>query len=98
MATRYSRYTDIFSYPWLGVQISGVDLRAWILTQRPAPPPSGRRYASDDKLVADAIEGINSGTWSNAHKAAKDLAERAEGTREAAIDRLGGKIRKALGN
>jgi hypothetical protein len=98
MTARYSRYSggDSFSDPWVGVRISDADLRAWILAQKPAPPPPSRRYASDDDLVAEAKEGINSGAWPNAHKAAKALAKRAEGNEQAAITRLRGKIRAKI--
>jgi hypothetical protein len=61
-----------------------------------ASPPLGRRFASDEQLVAEALEGIRSGRWANAHRAAVDLEKRAEGASpEAKIRRLGGKIRGA---
>jgi hypothetical protein len=56
-----------------------------------------RRFVSDDKLVAEALEGIRSGRWPNAHKANQDLADQAEvASSESTVRRLGGKIRTAM--
>jgi hypothetical protein len=76
----------------------------WLKRNRPSPPvvqPSSpqnrRRYANDNGLVAEAVKGIENGTWPNAYQAAQALAPRAEGTRfEAKSDRLGRKIGKRL--
>jgi hypothetical protein len=78
------------------MRISGHDLIAWILTQKPVVAP-GRRYATDNDLVSEGVKGIRAGTWPNANKAATDLAPRAEGNVDAATDRLRRKIRAALG-
>jgi hypothetical protein len=59
--------------------------------------PSNRRFTSDERLVAEALEGIRSGRWPNAHKAAMALEDQAEGaSSEAKVRRLGGKIRAAM--
>lgn len=56
-----------------------------------------RRFVSDDELVALALAGIKEGHWSNAHKAALDLAGQAEGaTFDSKVTRLGKKIRAAM--
>ena len=78
------------------VRISGSDLIAWTLTQNPVAIP-GRRYATDDDLVVEGVNGIRAGKWANANKAATDLAPRAQGNADAAADRLRRKIRTALG-
>jgi hypothetical protein len=62
-----------------------------------ASPRLGRRFVSDEQLVAEALEGIRTGRWPNAHRAAQDLEERADGASpEAKVRRLGGKIRDAM--
>jgi hypothetical protein len=59
--------------------------------------PANRRFVSDDLLVAEAIEGIRTDHWPNAHKAALELAKRAKGASyEAKVRRLGGKIRNKM--
>jgi hypothetical protein len=60
------------------------------------PPPSNRRFVSDDELVAEGVEGIRSGRWPNALQAAKALAAQADGASpESIIDRLRKKIKEA---
>jgi hypothetical protein len=61
--------------------------------------PANRRFASDEKLVAEALEGIRTDQWSNPLQAAEALASRAEGnsTLASKIDRLRKKI-KGAGN
>ena len=59
--------------------------------------PANRRFVSDDELVAEGIAGVKSLRWPNSHKAAQELALRAEGASyESSVLRLGQKIRKAL--
>jgi hypothetical protein len=56
-----------------------------------------RRFVSDEELVAQGAEGIRSGRWPNSHKAAQELARRAEGASyQSSVLRLGGKIRQAM--
>jgi hypothetical protein len=62
-----------------------------------SPSIAYRRFTSDEELVAEALEGIRAGRWSNAHQAAIALEPRAEGaSSDAKIRRLGGKIRGAM--
>jgi hypothetical protein len=66
------------------------------LDEEAPAPPSNRRFVTDEKLVAEALEGIRSGRWSNAHQAAKALASQADGaSQDAIITRLRKKIRDA---
>jgi hypothetical protein len=60
------------------------------------PPKKYKRYLTDDPLVAEAVEGIKSGKFANAWRAAQALAPRAEGSDSAKGFRLYGKIRDAL--
>jgi len=56
-----------------------------------------RRITTDEDLVVEGLAGIRSGRWANAHKAAQDLAHRAEGASyDSSVQRLGQKIRKAM--
>lgn len=89
------------------IRINEKDLVDWRDRHLPAQPvkpvkvASGRRYVLDEVLVAEAVAEIRAetGTWANANQAAEALAGRAQGSsREAIIDRLGRKIRNALGD
>jgi hypothetical protein len=88
--------TDIMTYGRaLRAQFENVCGLSKIEEDTSAAP--NRRFVSDEKLVAEALEEIQSGRWANAHQAAQALAERAEGaSRQSTIVRLGIKIRKAM--
>jgi hypothetical protein len=59
--------------------------------------PSNRRFVADEKLVAEALEGLQSNRWPNVHQAALALERRAEGASpQAKVRRLSDKIRKAM--
>jgi hypothetical protein len=66
-------------------------------TKEPTPFEKYKRYTTDDDLVVEGVNGIESRTWSNPLKAAKALADRAEGSSHAStVDRLRKKIRKKI--
>jgi hypothetical protein len=55
-----------------------------------------KRYATDDDLVREGVDGIRLKRWPNPYQAAQALAPRAEGTSEAAkVKRLRTKIAAA---
>lgn len=56
-----------------------------------------RRIVTDEALVQEGLDGVRSGKWQNAHKAAEALAPRAEGASiSSTIKRLEGKMRKRM--
>jgi len=68
------------------------------LAEREAAAPISirRRFASDETLVKEALDGIRNGKWPNALQAAKALANQADGASpEAIVDRLRKKITAA---
>lgn len=76
---------------------SEADVIYWLDQKFPNNPNTeNRRYADDEALVAEAVKGIDSKMYANAHQAARALAPRAQGTESAAIDRLGRKISARL--
>jgi hypothetical protein len=94
---KHGRVTTADGTPMAMVELNKADLDAWMAGRQPAPAPA-LRYATDDALVAEGVEGVRSHKWPNPHKAAQELAKRAQGTSEKqSIDRLGRKIRAALG-
>jgi len=72
---------------------SEADVNYWLNQKFPNNTDTGNRRYADEVLIAEALKGIDSGIYGNAHKAAQALAPRAEGNIDAAIDRLGRKIR-----
>jgi len=79
-------------------QMTPIEASAQLLLSLAPPMQQNRRYANDDTLVDEAIEGIANGKWASPHAAAQALAPRAQGnsTEEAKVTRLGKKIRRRL--
>jgi len=66
------------------------------ISEKEITPPN-RRFASDDKLVAEALEGLRANHWPNIYQAALALQDRAEGASpEAKVRRLREKIKNAM--
>lgn len=81
------------------IRISSGDLSEWLDRHAPAPVPAkNRRYAEDEKLVAEGVSGIRRGVWPNPLQAATALAKRARGlSAESTVARLRRKISTDLG-
>ena len=65
------------------VGLNRSDYEPWLASiAAPTPaelPPKGRRYVGDDELVAEGVDGLRTGKWSNAWQSAQALAPERKG-------------------
>jgi hypothetical protein len=102
----YTNYVDAYSLPDERTEffVRRLDVERWeglyfpAIAAPPSPPEKYKRYATDDALVTEGVNGIDSGAWANPSKAAEALADRAKGTsHKSTVDRLRKKIGKKIG-